>query len=58
MGVGIEYILLFYVEVKDETLAIIKSDSNLYNYLIEFTGLYSEKVPSEIRTVIDQMLTD
>ena len=52
------YVLIFLVEAKDETFAIISSNPNLKEYFTEFIGLYSDKVLPELEDKIDKLLHD
>lgn len=50
------YILIFLTIAKNETKSVTQEDESLWKYLIEFTSLWTEKVPSEIRTIISNEL--
>ena len=49
------YCKIFLILVKDETFAIISSNPNLKEYLIEFIGLYADKASHEVANIIDKL---
>lgn len=57
LGDFIDLILIFLNKSKQETREVIKEIPSLKKYLIEdFTSLWAEKTPEEIRTVISSEL--
>lgn len=52
----IDLILIFLNKSKQETREVIKEIPSLKKYLVDFTSLWAEKTPEEIRTVISSEL--
>jgi len=56
LGDFIDLILIFLNKSKQETREVIKEIPSLKKYLVDFTSLWAEKTPEEVRTVISSEL--
>ena len=56
LGDFIDLILIFLNKSKQETREVIKEIPSLKKYLVDFTSLWAETTPEEIRTVISSEL--